>query len=54
VTGFAGVIYLQDINHGAFQTFTVLKDIATSKIPDSMSFEEGSVFPMAIATSGSM
>ncbi|PVH82613.1 putative zinc-binding alcohol dehydrogenase domain-containing protein cipB [Cadophora sp. DSE1049] len=52
VTGFSGVIYLQDIDHGAFQTFTVLKDIASTKIPDSMSFEEGSVFPMAIATSG--
>ena len=52
VTGFAGVIYTRDNNHGAFQTFTILKDIATTKIPDTMSFEEGSVFPMAIATAG--
>lgn len=51
VTGFAGVIYKQNIDHGAWQTYTVLRDIATAKIPDSMSFEEGSVFPMAIATS---
>ncbi|KAE9363629.1 putative alcohol dehydrogenase [Stipitochalara longipes BDJ] len=51
VTGFAGVIYNQDINHGAFQSYTILRDIATTKIPDSMSFEEGSVFPMAMATS---
>ncbi|KAL5316884.1 hypothetical protein ACEPPN_015936 [Leptodophora sp. 'Broadleaf-Isolate-01'] len=52
VTGFSGVIYIQQNDHGAFQTFTILKDIATTKIPDSMSFEEGSVFPMAVATSG--
>ncbi|KAH7313129.1 putative alcohol dehydrogenase [Rhexocercosporidium sp. MPI-PUGE-AT-0058] len=52
VAGFAGVIYIRDIDHGAFQTFTILKDIATTKIPGSMLFEEGSVFPMAVATSG--
>lgn len=52
MTGFAGIIYIQNIDHGAFQTFTLLKDIATTKIPDSMSFEEGSVFPMAVATAG--
>jgi NADPH:quinone reductase-like Zn-dependent oxidoreductase len=51
VAGFAGVIYNQDINHGAFQSYTLLRDIATTKIPDNMSFEEGSVFPMAMATS---
>jgi NADPH:quinone reductase-like Zn-dependent oxidoreductase len=51
VTGFAGVIYNDGINDGAWQTYTVLRDIATTKIPDNMSFEEGSVFPMAMATS---
>ncbi|KAF4622732.1 hypothetical protein G7Y89_g14293 [Cudoniella acicularis] len=51
VTGFAGVIYNSDINHGAWQTYTVLREIACTKIPDSMTFEEGSVFPMAMATS---
>ena len=51
VTGFAGVIYNNDINHGAWQTYTVLRDIATTQIPDNMRFEEGSVFPMAMATS---
>ena len=51
VTGFAGVIYNQDINHGSFQSYTILRDIATTKIPDGMSFEEGSVFLMAMATS---
>jgi len=51
VTGFAGVIYNNNIDHGAWQSYTVLRDIATTKIPDNMSFEEGSVFPMAMATS---
>jgi NADPH:quinone reductase-like Zn-dependent oxidoreductase len=41
VTGFSGVIYNNDINHGAYQSYTVLRDIATTKIPDKMSFEEG-------------
>ncbi|EHK99858.1 putative Zinc-binding alcohol dehydrogenase domain-containing protein cipB [Glarea lozoyensis 74030] len=50
VTGFAAVIYNSNIDHGAWQTYTILREIATSKIPDSMSFAEGSVFPMAFAT----
>ncbi|KAM3077218.1 hypothetical protein ACMFMG_003317 [Clarireedia jacksonii] len=52
VTGFADVIACQNIDHGAWQTYTVLNEIATTKIPDSMSFEEGSTFPMAFATAG--
>lgn len=51
VCGFAAVIYNDDINHGAWQTYTILREIATTKIPDSMTYEEGSVFPMAMATS---
>ncbi|KUJ17094.1 putative alcohol dehydrogenase [Mollisia scopiformis] len=51
VTGFGAVIYNDNADHGSWQTYTVLKDIATTKIPDFMSFEEGSVFPMAMATS---
>ncbi|KAG4025659.1 hypothetical protein MFRU_053g00280 [Monilinia fructicola] len=50
VTGFAGVLYNQKIDHGAWQTYTLLKEIATTKIPDSLSFEEASTFPMAYAT----
>jgi len=50
VMGFAAVIYNSKIDHGAWQTYTLLRDIATAKIPDTMSFEEGSVFPMAFAT----
>ncbi|TVY42630.1 Dehydrogenase [Lachnellula subtilissima] len=51
VTGFAAVIYSNDLNHGAWQTYTVLREIATTKIPDRMTYEEGCVFPMAMATS---
>ena len=51
VTGFAAVIYNNDLNHGAWQTYTVLREIATTKIPDGMTYKEGCVFPMAMATS---
>lgn len=50
VAGFSAVIYNSDINHGAFQTYTILRELGTSKIPSKMSFEEGSVFPMGFAT----
>jgi NADPH:quinone reductase-like Zn-dependent oxidoreductase len=50
VTGFAAVIYNSDIDHGAWQTYTILKDIAAAKIPNRMTFEEGAIFPMAMAT----
>ena len=50
VAGFAATIYNSDINHGAFQTYPLLREVGTTKIPDSMSFEEASVFPMAMAT----
>ncbi|RDW63669.1 hypothetical protein BP6252_11214 [Coleophoma cylindrospora] len=51
VTGFAGVIYNGNADHGAWQTYTLLKEIVTCKIPDFVSFEDGSVIPMAFATS---
>ncbi|KAF7874956.1 hypothetical protein EAF04_002130 [Stromatinia cepivora] len=50
VSGFAAVIYNSEIDHGAWQTYTLLRDIATTKIPATIPFEEGSVFPMAFAT----
>ncbi|KAI4238303.1 MAG: hypothetical protein LQ349_001199 [Xanthoria aureola] len=52
VTGFADVIVNQNLDHGAFQQYTLLNDNVTAKIPDSMSFEEGAILPMAIATTG--
>jgi NADPH:quinone reductase-like Zn-dependent oxidoreductase len=50
VTGFSGVIYNQNIDHGAWQTYALLPELGSSKIPASMSFEDASVFPMAMAT----
>ncbi|TAQ86466.1 hypothetical protein B7494_g5218 [Chlorociboria aeruginascens] len=50
VMGFAGVIYNNQPDHGAWQTYTLLREINTTRIPNFMSFEEGSVFPMACAT----
>jgi len=51
VTGFAEVFVTADINQGAWQTYTILRQIVTAKIPDSLSFAEASVFPAAFATS---
>lgn len=52
VTGFAGVIANSDIDQGAFQEYTLLYDHATTKLPEAMSFEEGSILPMSVATAG--
>jgi NADPH:quinone reductase-like Zn-dependent oxidoreductase len=52
VAGFAGVVYKDDADHGAWQTYTILREIATMPIPASLSFEEAATFPMAFATSG--
>ena len=52
VTGFADVLLSKDPRNGAFQQYSVVKDCAVAKIPDSMSFEEGSILPMSVATAG--
>ncbi|KAI4240899.1 MAG: hypothetical protein L6R40_004894 [Gallowayella cf. fulva] len=52
VTGFASVTSNNDIDHGAFQQYTLLNENSTAKIPDRMSLEEGAILPMAVATSG--
>ncbi len=52
VTGFADVLSSKNPINGAFQKYTVLKACATAKIPSSLSFEEGSILPMSIATAG--
>ena len=49
VTGYSGVYYNQDIDHGAWQTYTILPELGSSKLPPSMSFEQGAVFPMGMA-----
>lgn len=51
VTGWAAVLYTQNPDAGAWQTYTILREIATLPLPDSISFEEGSTFPMSYATS---
>lgn len=50
VAGYAASIYNKKPDHGAWQTYTLLREIATMRIPESVSFEEGSTFPMAFAT----
>ncbi|KAA6410513.1 MAG: hypothetical protein FRX48_05935 [Lasallia pustulata] len=52
VTGFAAILSQNNPDHGAFQEYTTLKDNCAAKIPSSMSFEEGSILPMSVATAG--
>lgn len=50
VTGFADGLLSKDPQNGAFQQYSVVKECAVAKIPASMSFEEGSILPMSVAT----
>lgn len=50
VTGFAGVLHTKDSRQGAFQQYSVVDTSAAAKIPDSMSFDEAAILPMAVAT----
>ena len=50
VIGFSAVIYNDNADHGAWQTYTLLREVGASKLPANMTFEQGSVFPMAMAT----
>ncbi|KAL6715150.1 hypothetical protein ACLMJK_007414 [Lecanora helva] len=52
VAGFAHVLMSKNPDNAAFQRYTVVKACATVKLPDSVSFEEGSILPMSIATAG--
>lgn len=52
VVGFAAVIVSSNIDEGAFQQFTILRDNCAAKIPEGLSFEEGATLPMAVATAG--
>lgn len=49
VTGYAGVYYTQDIDQGAWQTYSLLPELATCKLPTSMTFEQAASFPMGMA-----
>ncbi|KAI4157079.1 MAG: hypothetical protein L6R39_000793 [Caloplaca ligustica] len=52
VTGFAASIGNNEIDHGAFQEYTLLYENATAKLPDTITFEEAAVLPMSVATTG--
>ena len=41
----------QEPDYGAWQTYTLLRAVNTTRLPERMGFEEGAVFPMAVATS---
>lgn len=52
VAGYAQVISNNNIDHGAFQQYTLVYENNAAKLPSHTSFEEGALLPMAIATSG--
>lgn len=51
VSGFADVLLSKDSQNGAFQQYSLVKECALAKIPDFISFEEGAILPMSVATS---
>ncbi len=52
IAGFAPSVATGNMKHGAFQRYPILFENAAVKIPDSVSFEQGTTLPMAVATSG--
>ena len=52
IAGFAPSIATGKMEHGAFQQYPTLFENASVKLPDGVSFEQGTTLPMAIATSG--
>lgn len=52
VTGFAGVIGTNNIDEGAFQQYSILREHCAAKLPQGISFEEGATLPMSVATAG--
>ncbi len=52
VSGFALLMYQGSTDGGAFQEYVLADAGCCAKIPESVSFEEGSLLPMAVATSG--
>ncbi|MCJ1275380.1 hypothetical protein MMC21_003183 [Puttea exsequens] len=50
VTGFAGVLHTKNVDQGAFQEYCLVEQNALAKLPQSVSFEEGSILPMSVAT----
>jgi NADPH:quinone reductase-like Zn-dependent oxidoreductase len=52
VLGCAGGPFSRDNNQGAWQTYTIVKEVAACKIPSSWRYEEGAVLPMGMSTAG--
>lgn len=52
VTGFAAVLASSNIDEGAFQQYTILRENCAARIPENLSFVEGATLPMAVATAG--
>lgn len=50
VVGFAGVLYTSNADHGAWQTYTLMKQTNITLLPSNISFEDAAVLPMAFAT----
>jgi len=50
VIGFALGVISENIEKAAFQTYTLLDEMATTHLPDNISFEEGSVLPVGMLT----
>jgi len=50
VIGYADAFVSEDNDHGAFQEYTVVPESATSKLPDTISLEEGVMLPTATAS----
>jgi len=50
VIGYADAFVSEDNDHGAFQEYTVVPESATSKLPDTISLEEGVLLPTATAS----
>ena len=52
IAGFAPSIATGKMDDGAFQQYPLLTECACVKLPDNVTFEQGTTLPMAVATSG--
>ena len=52
IAAFSGFMISNDIDEGAFQEYTLVYENTTVKLPENVTFEEGAVLPMAVATAG--